>query len=106
MCLACGSMTGGWAPVLVLLVVVALLSACGPSVNGVPVDCQGNIDDAECVRRAAVALQSLPPEHPPVSGVVVTCDHDLCDADEGFGQAIVHYSTGDQEVIDFGFGHT
>jgi hypothetical protein len=92
--------------VLRLIAVTALLSACGPSINGVPVECRGNIDDAECVDRATVALQSLPPEHPPVRRVVVTCDDDLCDADEGFGQAIVQYTTGEQEVIDFGFGHT
>jgi hypothetical protein len=62
--------------VLRLIAVTALLSACAPSINGVPVDCAVNITDAECVNRATVALQSLPPEHPPVSRVVVTCDPD------------------------------
>ena len=99
-------MTKRAATLLWLAPIVALLVACGPSVNGVPVECRGNIDDAECVGRATVALQGLRPEHPPVSRVVVTCDDDLCNADEGFGQAIVQYTTGEQEVIDFGFGHT
>lgn len=98
--------TNGAAQVLWLIPLMALLGACGPSVDGVPVVCEGNIDDAECVERAMVALQSLPPEHPPVSRVVVTCDDDLCDAGEGFGEAIVQYTSGEQEVIDFGFGHT
>lgn len=76
------------------------------SVDGVPVVCGDNIVIAECESRAESALRdSLPRSHPPVVRIVVTCDADLCDADEGSGQVIVHFQDGTREVIDVGFGH-
>lgn len=86
---------------------VTLLTACGPFVDGLPLECQGNIQRPECIDRATSALtHSLPSGHPPVARVVVTCDAAVCDEDQGAGQVIVHYTNGEQEVIDFGSGHT
>ena len=99
--------------------VLLILSACeggpsaapsaggGLSVGGVPVICGENIEVGECSSRADGALRhSLPSGHPPVVRVVVTCNADLCDADEGSGQVIVHYNDGTRGVIDIGFGTT
>ncbi len=86
---------------------IAFLFGCGLSVNGVPVECRGGMTQVECVDRATSALtHSLPPGHPPVARVVVTCDVAVCDHDEGPGQVIVHYTNGEREVVEWGFGHT
>ena len=112
----------GWRQ-LAVGALVALLGACGGasvsptpaapqptaalSVDGIPVICGQHIGRAECASRADLILNhSLVPPHPPVVRIVVTCDADLCDEDEGFGQVIVHFNDGTREVIDIGFGVT
>ena len=108
-----------------VLAVIALLSACegapappspavgtvnptaGVSLDGVPVVCGDNLVLAECRSRADVALNhSLEPPHPPVVRIVVTCDAERCDEDEGSGQVIVHFNDGTRYVVDIGFGRT
>lgn len=77
------------------------------SVNGVPLECHANIARAACMDRARTSLtHSLPPGHPPVLQVAVTCEAEVCDANQGPGQVVVHFRDGTEQTVVWGFGRT
>lgn len=77
-----------------------------PALDGAPVACAQEMGTKICLARARTGILSLPPEHPPVSTIEVTCDAEQCDEDKGAGQVIISFADGSREVVDIGFGRT
>jgi hypothetical protein len=86
--------------------IALLLAGCGPTINGIPVQCPPRMDEADCRSRAETGLSSLAEDHPPVTRINVTCDVAVCTQNEGAGRVFVTFADGMTETIQIGFGHT